>query len=88
MFSYNYFFLKKSLFEGKFSCFFRRWDCTWVQLQNAQLFSVLQRNSAPRMPEGASSDSEDLSLIPGFGFLPQTMVSRAERIFQAKYIFM
>jgi len=32
------------------------------------------------MSEG--DDSEDLSLIPGFGFLPQTMVTKAERIFE------
>ena len=34
--------------------------------------------------EGNASASEDLSLIPGFGFLPQSMVTRAERIFQVK----
>ena len=53
-------------------------------------FDFFQRNSAPRMPEGASIEGtagarEDLSLIPGFGFLPQSMVTRAERIFQAKF---
>ena len=52
-----------------------------AKMTNCSFFS----RESPRMPEGDSSDSEDLSLIPGFGFLPQTMVSRAERIFQARY---
>ena len=29
------------------------------------------------------SDSEDLSLIPGFGFLRQSLVNKAEGIFEA-----
>ena len=81
----DHLFLEEALCQGKLS--FRRCVCTQVH-QNAQLFPFLQRNSGPRMPEEGvptSSASEDLSLIPGFGFLPQTMVSRAESIFQARY---
>ena len=59
---------------------------SWKILQeNYELFLFLQRNSSSRMCEG--DDSEDLSLIPGFGFLPQSMVTKAERIFQANFFY-